>query len=238
MKKIYLLLAIFFAANPLFAQNDPDTPTVTQDNQDAIERVMQDGNTDGGELLDNTAFEALDNLSKHKIDVNKADEADFKLLTETLLLTDFQVQSLFAYRKKYGELLALEELQAVPSWDLDAIRRVLPFLKVAGGVDDFHVSLKDLFIKGSNEFYLRSGRFIEKTKGYQSDPATGTRGGFLRHRLPPPFRRHAEEGTGRQNLGRHQQARRQHRGRRRLRQRDHRTPLRAECDHQVAQVAR
>ncbi len=172
MKKIYILLTISLAINSVFAQNDPD-PDVSQDNQDAIERVMQDGNTDGGSIADNTAFEALDNLTKHRININKAEEIDFKLLTETLLLTDFQVQSLFAYRKKYGDLLALEELQAVPNWDLDAIRRVLPFLKVDGGVDDFHVSLKDLFTKGTNEFYLRGGRFVEKTKGYYPNATTG-----------------------------------------------------------------
>ncbi|MEY4925628.1 MAG: hypothetical protein RI894_64, partial [Bacteroidota bacterium] len=134
MKKIYLFAILCLSANALFAQKDDD-PNVTQDNQDAIERVMQDGNTDGGELLDNTTFEALDNLLKNRLDINKGDESDFKLLTETLILSDIQVQSLLLYRKKYGNLLALEELQAVPNWDLESIRRVLPYLRVTGGID-------------------------------------------------------------------------------------------------------
>jgi hypothetical protein len=181
MPNIYHFLLPFsllcLSANTGFAQNDD--PVNSQDDQDAIERVMQQNDSESGNVADNTTFEGLEALVKNPIDLNKADEEDFKILTELQSITDVQVNSLLNYRKKYGDFMALQELQSVPNWDLETIRRVLPFVRVAGSVDDYQVGIKELLFKGKNELFVRSGRIVELPLGQTPAPAGSTSARYL-----------------------------------------------------------
>jgi len=52
-------------------------------------------------------------------------------LGELLLLTPLQIQQFILYRKSFGDFISLMELQAVPDWDPNTIRKILPVLTLA-----------------------------------------------------------------------------------------------------------
>jgi hypothetical protein len=176
-KFLFPVFLLCLAANNGFAQTDE--PINSQDDQDAIERVMQQTDSENGAVNDNTLFEGLEALAKNPIDLNKAEEEDFKILTELQSLNDIQVQSLLTYRKKYGDLITVQELQAVPNWDIETIRRMLPFVRVAGNIDDYNIGIKDLLTKGKNELFVRGGRIVELPVGQTPAPPGSTATRYL-----------------------------------------------------------
>jgi len=100
---------------------------------------------------------------EHPINLNKTDGEDLKQLG---LLTDVQILSLLNHRKKFGKLISIYEIQAIPYWDLLTIQLVLPFIRVDDRFDQLHVSLKEMLKYGNGEVLLRYQRNIEKKRGY------------------------------------------------------------------------
>lgn len=73
------------------------------------------------------------------------------------MLNDIQVENLIAYRGQLGGLLNIYELQAVPGWDLDDIRRMLLFSKVSDALDTRNTRIINGFYEGENELLVRWG---------------------------------------------------------------------------------
>jgi hypothetical protein len=46
-----------------------------------------------------------------------------------------QIANLISYRKLVGKFISIYELQAVPSWDTQIIKKLLPFITVAEPID-------------------------------------------------------------------------------------------------------
>ena len=119
----------------------------------------------------NTLFEELEGFRKRPINLNKADAEELGALR---LLTNAQIDRLLSYRSENGPLIAIYELQAIPGFDVNTIRLILPFVRVGGDLDDFQVSLWDMFSGGSNEVFLRWQRFLETQKGFTPPTETST----------------------------------------------------------------
>jgi hypothetical protein len=66
-------------------------------------------------------------LYLNPIDINRADS---EVLQATYLLNPAQITNLIAYRSRFGPLLSLYELQAVPEFDLQTIENLLPFVSI------------------------------------------------------------------------------------------------------------
>lgn len=120
-----------------------------------------------GDFSFNALFEALEHYRTYPLDLNRAGETQ---LRELRLLDDRQIAALLRYRQQAGPLIALYELQAVPGFDLETIRRLLPFVTIDGDLQDFQVPLPRLFRKGKNELFLRWQRILEAQRGYQPPP--------------------------------------------------------------------
>ncbi len=114
----------------------------------------------------NAMFEILEYYYDKPLNLNKATEED---LFELNLLTSSQINDLINYRATAGDLLAIYELQAIPSFDLATIQRILPFVKIKAGLDDYNVPIWEMMYKGKNTVYLRWDRTLEKKKGYIED---------------------------------------------------------------------
>ena len=170
MKKIYILNILFISALQVFAQKD-SIKTILLENtaQDAIENVIQTTQNDNGFEL-NTAFEHLEVFAKNKINLNKATRES---LIELGLLSPVQINDFFQYRKKLGELIVLQELQAIPSFDLATIRRILPFVTVNGNIDDYQISLLKMIQKADNQLFVRTTTFLEKAAGFTNGQYLG-----------------------------------------------------------------
>ncbi len=113
-----------------------------------------------------TQFEHLEFYLRRPLDLNAA---DYEQLTELGLLSELQVMQLLDYRQRLGPLIAPEELQAIPSFDLASIYRILPFVRVGRGLDDIQMPLHRMALAGRNELYLRSTRVLEQQAGYRGD---------------------------------------------------------------------
>ena len=170
MKKIYLFSLLFISTLHLFGQKDSIRTILLQDAaQDAIENVIQTTQNDNGFEL-NTAFEQLETFAKNKINLNKATRES---LNELGLLSPVQIEDFFQYRKKLGELIVLQELQAIPSFDLATIRKILPFVAVNGNIDDYQISLLKMIQQSDNQLFVRTTTFLEKAVGFTNGQYLG-----------------------------------------------------------------
>src|SRR4030095_16609780 len=66
----------------------------------------------------------METLREHPVNMNTATEDD---LVQMHLLNVLQIRNFLSYRNLLGPLLSLHALQAVPGWDLETIRHLLPF---------------------------------------------------------------------------------------------------------------
>lgn len=123
-------LYIFILAGSLasFVAHAQRRPTFGRDAD--ISRYLQDLFPIQTEGVDyQSVYDALAQLYASPLDLNVASREE---LAATYLLSERQLTNLAAYQAEFGDLLSVYELQAVPGFDLPTIRRLLPFVTVAG----------------------------------------------------------------------------------------------------------
>ncbi|MBO9200940.1 MULTISPECIES: ComEA family DNA-binding protein [Niastella] len=103
------------------AQEKPAIPLNEQQLEMQAER--EEGMTE-----DDSQWQQLEYLQKHPLDLNTATEIDLENLR---LLTDLQISNFLLYRNLLGPLLHVNELQAVPAWDVGTIKRLLPYVTIS-----------------------------------------------------------------------------------------------------------
>jgi DNA uptake protein ComE-like DNA-binding protein len=129
-----------------------------------LERKIENIAENSSEDIDYTnIFENLTFFQEHPLDLNfaKADE-----LQALIMLSDIQINSLIQYRTKYGKLLSIYELQAVPGFDLPLIYQMLPYVKVDRDLNRVNISLKEMIKRSSQEIFFRVSQVIEEQKGF------------------------------------------------------------------------
>lgn len=112
---------------------------------------------------DDEDWQQLEDFMRHKIQLNTADGATLQSLG---ILTAIQVEEFLTYRRLLGNLVSIYELQAVPGFEPEVIRQLLPYVKVGNDLMP-HYSLHDYLHKGGHTAMLRYGRQLEKPRGYQ-----------------------------------------------------------------------
>lgn len=112
--------------------------------------IQPDG-IDFQQVADNLA-----QLQQNPLNLNTATRDE---LASLFLLTESQLESLLQYRTRYGALLSLYELQAVPAFDAVTIRRLLPFVVIAD-------PLSKLPTPTDHYFILRFEHILEQQKGF------------------------------------------------------------------------
>lgn len=140
-----------------------DIPSETEQQLENLTDATEEETEDDSYLQDLVQFK------KTPINLNTADENDLRQLR---ILTDLQIENLLSYRKLFGKLIDIYELQAIPSWDINTIRKLLPFVTIATPV-----SLSDeagrRFRDGDQSLLLRVAQVLEKSKGFdKSTPGT------------------------------------------------------------------
>ena len=135
--------------------------------EDYIESTGVEGDFDY-----NTLFEQLEVFAKKPLNINKAKRDD---LNDLFFLNDVQINGLLRHRKKFGDLLALHELQTVPGFDLKTIRLIQPFITTKKGIDDFNVTIPTMMVKGKNEIFTRFKRVLDPQIGYLVDENSNSR---------------------------------------------------------------
>jgi hypothetical protein len=64
-----------------------------------------------------------------------------------------------------GKLISIYELQAVPTWDVETIKKILPFVKVGDAVS-LTADIGQRFTGGEHSILMRAQQVIEKSGGY------------------------------------------------------------------------
>jgi Helix-hairpin-helix motif len=104
----------------------------------------------------------LETLMKNPLNLNMATEED---LIQLHMLSVVQIKNFISYRKMLGPLLSLHELQAVPGWELENIRQLLPFVKLSRN-ESLYSAFRDRWTGGDNAVLVRVARVLEKSRGY------------------------------------------------------------------------
>lgn len=165
MKPLYYLLLFLLPLAKLAAQTDNlSLPSPTEDLLEFYSQGQaEDAAFDYNDLLDRLA-----NLRRRPLDLNKATETD---LDDFPFLTDLQKEALPAYRRQYGNLVSIYELQAVPGYDVATIKLLLPFVTV---VEPGIINRPTQTLKASHQqVILRWSRQLEDKVGYEP-PSEGS----------------------------------------------------------------
>ncbi len=108
-------------------------------------------------------YETLFQYYRTPLDLNRAGREEFQSL---FILSELQINSLLEYREKYGKLLSIYELQAVPNFDLGTIYNFVPFVQVASNPDRPQSLLKRIISEKNNYLLLRYDRVLEQQRGF------------------------------------------------------------------------
>lgn len=154
-KLIQVILLLYFLSSTVFAQEIPLSTEQQLENQ---------AETEQGETEDDAWLQDLELFRKNPLNINTAEADELKQLR---IVSDLQIANLITYRSVLGKLQSVYELQAVPSWDITTIRKILPFITVSGAVtvkDD----LLNRFAKGEHTLLLRLSQVLERSKGFDA----------------------------------------------------------------------
>ena len=163
MKKFFfILLTTNFS---LVTASGQESPVSTLEQQ--FENLTD---VDQAETEDDSYHQQWERFRRNPLNMNSADEND---LRELKILSGLQIANLISYRKLVGKFISIYELQAVPSWDIQIIKKLLPFITVAEPVDltDF---FKTRFRVGEHTLSFRFSEVLEKSAGFEKT-STGTK---------------------------------------------------------------
>ncbi len=157
IKKIAIACFLLFFAGLVNAQ---EQKSYQQAVEDLVEELVS---TSDQEQDYSSVVEELLFFAENPLNINSATLEDFEKL---VMLTDFQVKSLLAYRDNSGELATIYELQLVPGFDFPTIKKMLPFVTVAPVQLSQALELKKALKYSRNELMARTSGNIERADGY------------------------------------------------------------------------
>lgn len=116
-----------------------------------------------------TLPESLAARLENPLNLNRAEREDLAALH---LLSDLQIENLLAYRTFTGAFVDIHELQAIPGWDLEDVRRVRPLVCVGDTPGNQALGeLLKMSFSGKNELLFR---WAKATKLPDSERFEGT----------------------------------------------------------------
>jgi hypothetical protein len=162
VRKIFtILIIIHYSLLTCMAQ---DIPPATEQQLENLTDVDQ------AETEDDSYLQQLEQYRRNPINLNIAEASE---LRELRILTDLQIANLISYRRVFGKIINIYELQAIPTWDVSTIRKLIPFVTIATPV-----SLKDDFANrfhdGDHSLLFRFTQVLEKSEGFDKS-TTGTK---------------------------------------------------------------
>jgi DNA uptake protein ComE-like DNA-binding protein len=169
LKKIrsYLFLfSVVFAlltSSSVIAQDTVLNKTDDSQIQQQLENIAE--NTENEDADYTTLTEVLIYSSENPINLNKTNKEELQALQ---LLNDIQINYLLSHIEKNGKLITIYELQGISGFDLQTIRKILPYVKVTDNFTSAHFNTKEMFKNGQHSILLRYGRTLEDQTGFSS----------------------------------------------------------------------
>ena len=164
MKKVLpIILTLFILHYSAFIYGQ-EIPVTTE------QQLENQTDADQGETEDDAYLQELEQFRKNPINLNTADADELKQLR---IVTDLQIANLISYRNLLGKLLHVYELQAVPSWDINTIRKLLPFVTTTAPLS-LTEEISRRFSGGEHSLLLRVSQVLEKADGFDKS-TSGTK---------------------------------------------------------------
>ncbi|MCF6403860.1 helix-hairpin-helix domain-containing protein [Chitinophaga filiformis] len=161
--KIAMLILLLLLCNNSYAQQpEPALNAVAESQLEGHAANADNISEDDGH------WQQLQGYTRRKIDLNTADAAALKSLG---ILSPVQIRQFLAYRQQMGKLVSIYELQAVPGWDEQLIRSILPYVRTGNDLEPRY-TLKDYLKRGDHTLLFRYGRQLETSRGYQHTDST------------------------------------------------------------------
>ncbi|WP_176842363.1 ComEA family DNA-binding protein [Chitinophaga filiformis] len=162
IKAVTLILLLLLYKNSSAQQSEPDLNAVTESQLETYNASTDNIPEDDGH------WQQLQGYARRKIDLNTADAS---VLQSLGLLSPIQIRQFLAYRQQMGKLVSIYELQAIPGWDEQLIRSVLPYVRAGNDLEPQY-TLKDYLKRGDHILLFRYGRQLENSRGYQHTDST------------------------------------------------------------------
>jgi hypothetical protein len=164
MKKFNVMLCMFVLhVTSCYSQNMAERIDLSRVADELI--GFQDGASD-----DPNAFDNLIQVMSHPLNLNLASSDDLRALH---LLSESQINALANYKQTNGAMISIYELQAVPEFDMETIRKLSAFVNVIDPHARLNQSiLNRMFLEENSYLVTRYERTIEQKNGYrrQEDP--------------------------------------------------------------------
>jgi len=158
--QIAVFITLGFGYNQVYAQDIPEPTEPSEMIEDQLENITS-ANED--EVTEDDSFaKEMVHFLKEPINLN---DADAGILEQLHLLSPIQINNLISYRKLLGNFINIYEIQAIPGWDLDLIRRIRPYIIVSQKTKVFQ-SFNKRIKNGQNTLLIRGTQILEKSKGY------------------------------------------------------------------------
>jgi hypothetical protein len=161
---IFLLLSFILCCCPQLATVCTAQETTTEQQIEDVTAANDDNETEDDQWL-----QQMEGFRRHPINLNSADESQLK---ELQVLTPLQINNLFTYRRLFGDLVHVYELQAIPGWDIDLIRKILPFVTVSN-TSGLLKNIGARFSGGDHSLLARTTQIVEKARGFYDSTSTG-----------------------------------------------------------------
>ena len=161
---VFIIILLFIFMHTHAQVIEPTTNTTEQQ----LENITE--NNEDVETEDDSYLQQLQQFLKNPINLNAVTAAELK---ELRVLTPIQIQNFILYRTLVGKLLDLYELQAIPTWDLQTIQKIRPYISVSLQVDVLNTINKRLK-KGEHSILVRGSQVLERSKGYLLDSSSAT----------------------------------------------------------------
>jgi len=108
-------------------------------------------------------YESLLQVFLNPINLNKTNPEELKSI---YILSPIQINNFFEYQNKFGKLLSLYELQAIPEFDLETIYQILPFV-VLDDSEKIHGPLSERILESRDAYFIfRHSRVWETRRGF------------------------------------------------------------------------
>ncbi len=156
MKALPAILTILFSA--LMAAGQEGQGSITEQDLEILSAATE------SETEDDSYLQQLEHYKRNPLVLNNANADE---LAELGMLSSLQIQQFLSYRNLVGALIDVYELQGIPGWDITTIKKILPYIKIAGR-QSMGSAIRERWWGGNNFFLMRFARVLEKASGYET----------------------------------------------------------------------
>jgi hypothetical protein len=146
-------------------------PAQTQELPIAVEQDFETLAAMEESVVDDDSYMVrMEGYQKHPLNLNTAERIE---LLEFGLLSDLQIENLISYLRLLGNLEHIYELQAIPTWDINTIRKILPYVSVSIPFSIME-TFKERFVKGEHSVLSKVSQSLAKTDTQRGNDYDGS----------------------------------------------------------------